>query len=162
MSIVKSVMQTSLKTTSPNNTVAEVAASMKELKMGAILLVENDELVGIFTERDLLNRVVAEGKDPASTKISDVATQNPIVVKENAHIKDCALILKDKGFRHLPVVDDDNRHVGIVSSRDFFQYMTDELENVIDKIRISGDKIEENFDIYELVGGGGYGIPRGN
>ncbi|PID44515.1 MAG: histidine kinase [Proteobacteria bacterium] len=161
MSIVKSVMQTNLVTTSPDNTVSEVAEKMKEYKLGAILLVDNDGLFGIFTERDLLNRVVAEGKDPASTKVSEVATKDPIVVRENAHIKDCALILKNEGFRHLPVVNEDNAHVGIVSSRDFFQYMTDELENVIDKIRTSGDPIQEDFDIYELVGGGGYGIPPG-
>lgn len=160
MAIVKSVMKGNLKTAQCSESVAEAAKRMKEHKLGALLVEEGAALVGIFTERDLLNRVVAEGKDPLTTTVGEVSTQNPVVVKESAPIKQCASILKDQGFRHLPVVNEDGVHVGIVSSRDFFLYMADELEQVIDKARRSGEPVDADLDIYEILGGGGYGIPQ--
>ena len=105
----------------PGSMVKAVATQMRDLKLGAILVVENDELKGIFTERDLLNRVVAEGRDPNSTPVMDVATSNPVVVRQNAHIRECAVILNQRGFRHLPVLGDDGKPVGIVSSKGFLQ-----------------------------------------
>ncbi len=162
MAIIKSVMKTDVKVCAPGTSVAEVAVQMRDLKVGAVLVVENDALKGVFTERDLLNRVVAEGKDPRDTQVIDVATTNPVTVKSNAHIRDCAVILNERGFRHLPVVGDDGKPIGIVSSRDFFRFITEQLETVIDKVRLSEAKIEEDLDLYELVGGGGYGIPRAN
>lgn len=160
MAIVKSVMKTNLVTASPDETVDVVAKRMREHNLGAILLVEGGKLVGIFTERDALNRIAAEGRNPMGLAVREVATANPIVAKETMHVKDCAQILRDRGFRHLPVVDADGKNVGIVSSRDFFMYMTDELEQVIDRSRANGEVIEQDLDIFELVGGGGYGIPR--
>jgi len=160
MALVNKVMQTNLVTATSSETVSAVAKRMKESHLGAILLVDNEKLTGIFTERDLLNRVVSEDKDPKTTLVSDVATSNPFVVKEDTHIKECAQILRKKGFRHLPVVDDNGKHVGIVSSRDFFQFVAEELEQVIDKARNSGEKIEEDFDIYEYLGAGGCGLPH--
>jgi CBS domain-containing protein len=160
MTLVNTVMKTNLVTAASSETVSAVARRMKESHLGAVLLVDNKKLTGIFTERDLLNRVISEDKNPQTTLVSDVATSNPIVVNENSRIKECAQILRDKGFRHLPVVDDNGKHIGIVSSRDFFQYMAEELELVIDKARDSGGKIEEDFDIYEYLGAGGCGLPH--
>ncbi len=161
MALVKKVMKTALVTATSDETVTAVSQRMKESHLGAILLVDNNQLTGIFTERDLLNRVVAEGKNPTTTLVKEVATPNPIVVKETAHIKECAQILRDQGFRHLPVMDDNGHHVGIVSSRDFFQFMAIELEQVIDRMRGTDEKVEESFDIYEYLGAGGCGLPRG-
>ena len=160
MALVNKVMKTNLVTATSDETVSAVSKRMKESHLGAILIVDNDKLTGIFTERDLLNRVISEDKDPQTTQVSEVATSKPIVVKEDAHIKECAQILRDKGFRHLPVVNDNGKHIGIVSSRDFFQYVAEELEKVIDKVRDSGEKIEEDFDIYEYLGAGGCGLPH--
>lgn len=160
MAIVKSVMKTNLITATPDETVEVVASRMKEHNLGAILLVEDGKLVGIFTERDALNRIAAAGKNPKGLPVKEVATANPVVAKESMHVKECAQILRDRGFRHLPVVNDQGKNVGIISSRDFFMYMTDELEQVIDRSREKGQVIEQDLDIFELVGGGGYGIPR--
>ncbi len=160
MALVSKVMKTDLITAISSETVSTVAKRMKASHLGAILIVDNDKLTGIFTERDILDRVAAEEKDPKTTLMSEVATFNPISVKADAHIKECAQILRDKGFRHLPVVDDNGKHIGIVSSRDFFQYMAEELEQIIDKVRNSGEKLEEDFDIYEYLGAGGCGLPH--
>jgi len=99
-------------------TVREAARDMRARHVGAVLVVAGDRLEGIFTERDMVNRVVAEGLDPDGTKLAEVMTRNPDTVGPN----DTALValrrMQDGGYRHLPVVD--NGHlVGIVSRRDF-------------------------------------------
>ena len=160
MALVKKVMKTSLVTATSQETVTTVSQRMKESHLGAILIIDENKLSGIFTERDLLNRVVAEGKDSSTTQVKEVATPNPIAVKDDTRIKECAKILRDQGFRHLPVVDQDGNPVGIVSSRDFFQYMANELEQVIDRMRGTDEKVDESFDIYEYLGAGGCGLPR--
>lgn len=160
MALVKKVMKTSLVTATSEETVAAVCKRMKESHLGAILVVNDNQLSGIFTERDLLNRVISEGLDPETTNVMAVATPNPIVVKDDTHIKECAEILRDQGFRHLPVMDQEGNPAGIVSSRDFFQYMADELEQVIDRMRGTDEKVDESFDIYEYLGAGGCGLPR--
>lgn len=99
-------------------TVREAAREMRARHVGAVLVVAGDRLEGIFTERDMVNRVVAEGLDPDGTKLAEVMTRNPDTVGPN----DTALValrrMQDGGYRHLPVVDS-GRLVGIVSRRDF-------------------------------------------
>jgi CBS domain-containing protein len=99
-------------------TVREAAQKMRNRHVGAVLVVSGEQLEGIFTERDVVNRVVAEGLDPDGTTLANVMTANPDTVRPN----DTALValrrMQDGGYRHLPVVD--NGHlVGIVSRRDF-------------------------------------------
>lgn len=115
------------------DTVVKVAQQMNEHNLGSILVVENETLWGIFSERDILKRVVAVGKDPATTLVKQVATPNPIVVHENASVGDCARLIKGHGFRHLPVVDANKRPIGIISSRDFLQYSVNEIEDLVNK-----------------------------
>ena len=160
MILINKLMKKDLVTSGPNETVSAVSKRMSEKKMGAILVIENGHLVSIFTERDLLNRVVALGRDPNSTLIKEVATPNPICVKESTRVKECAEILNSQNFRHIPVINDEGTAIGIISSRDFFQYMTEELERLIFRFRSSGEKIEDNFDPYEYFGAGGFGLPR--
>ncbi len=159
MVIVKDVMKTSLVSARPEEVVDAVCKRMKQNHLGAVLVMDGKHLVGIFTERDVLNRVVAEDRDPKTVQVRDVCTPNPIAVRGSTSIKSCANILRTKGFRHLPVVDDAENAIGILSSRDFFQFMTDELEQVIDTFRKSGEKLEETFDPYEYLGAGGMGLP---
>lgn len=159
MALVKDVMKTQLVTAEADESVAVVCRRMKQHHLGAVLVMQAGKMTGIFTERDVLNRIVAEGRDPAQLTVKDVYTANPVAVKGGTSIKACAAILRKQGFRHLPVVDDSEHPVGIVSSRDFFQFMTDELEQVIDTFRKSGEKVEESFDPYEYLGAGGVGLP---
>lgn len=159
MALVKDVMKTNLVTASPDESVAVVSRRMKENHLGAVLVMLSGKMVGIFTERDILNRVVAEGRNADQVRVEEVCTLNPVAVKASTAMKACAAILRKQGFRHLPVVDDAEQPIGIVSSRDFFQFMTDELEHVIDTFRKSGEKVEESFDPYEYLGAGGVGLP---
>lgn len=97
--------------------VAEVAAVMKGHKLGAILVLEGPRLAGIFTERDALFRVAAEGLDPKVTTMAEVMTRDPVTVGADKPFTDALEIMHGGQFRHVPVLDDDEP-IGMVSSRD--------------------------------------------
>ena len=104
--------------TAPADTLVTTAAcAMKAAKVGAMLVVENGRLAGIFTERDALFRVLAEGLDPATTPISQVMTANPQTISPDKPFGHAMHMMFEGGFRHVPVVED-GRPVGMVSARD--------------------------------------------
>jgi len=135
--------------TGPEESVASGARRMAEHRIGALLVVEDGRLVGIFSERDLLKRVVAEGRDPQTTKIGDVCSTNVATVSESADPATCARLIRDRGFRHLPVVDDDGSPVGILSARDFLQHIADELEVLLDR-SYRRQRAEEQADPFDF------------
>lgn len=100
-----------------DRTVLEAARYMMEHRIGALPVLRNGELVGIFSERDIMNRVVAVGRLPGSTKISEVMTTNPKAVGVDETIENCLYLMREFGFRHLPIVDGKELK-GLVSSRD--------------------------------------------
>jgi CBS domain-containing protein len=100
-----------------DRTVLEASRLMVEHNIGAVPVLREGKLVGIFSERDLLKRVVAEGRSPTSTLVADVMTPDPLVVDPNETIEHCMVVMKQHNFRHLPVCDR-GRLVGIVSLRD--------------------------------------------
>jgi CBS domain-containing protein len=120
--------------------VVEAARRMRERKVGAILVVEYSKLVGIFTERDALFRVVADGRDPNEITLHDVMTRNPKTIHPDRPFGDALAIMYQGKFRHVPVVEDD-RPVGVVSARDamgpeleqfvYSQILDDETRNVL-------------------------------
>lgn len=152
MAIIGALMQTEMVTAKPEEKLADVAQRMRDNRVGAVLVVEGDKLEGLFSERDLLTRVVAAGKDPATTTVGSVSTRDLVTVGIDTHVKECATILKEKRFRHLPVVDG-GKPVGILSARDFFEYVVDGLERVVDEIRYK-QQIDEGLDPYDHFGGG--------
>lgn len=114
---VKSVMERGKRLVAPpETTVAKAAKLMARKNVGAIMVVEGKRLVGIFTERDTVFRVVAEGRDVATTTIGEVMTREPITVGPDEIFGRALLLMHDNGFRHVPVVDN-GEPVGIVSSR---------------------------------------------
>lgn len=119
-----------LTTFSADITVRHAAKAMAERHIGAVLVTANGRLEGIFTERDVLNRVVAPGKDPETVTIGEVMTRNPDTVSPDATALDTLIRMQTKGYRHLPVVDD-GELVGIVSVRDLFAAVKRELEEDI-------------------------------
>ena len=98
-------------------TVTEAARLMLPKKVGAVAVVEDGKLVGIFTERDALFRVVAQGRDPQTIKLSEVMTRNPQTIHPDKPFPDALHIMYEGGFRHVPVVED-GRPIGIISARD--------------------------------------------
>ena len=88
-----------------SNTVLEAARYMMEYNIGAVPVMRNGDLAGILSERDIMNRVVAVGRTPGTTAVSEVMTPNPRAVAADETIDECLFIMREFGFRHLPVVD---------------------------------------------------------
>jgi len=97
-------------------TVREAAKLMKTKRYGAVLVTEGDELLGIFTERDAIFRVIAVGLDPDATPLADVMTKDPTTITPDKTFGHAMLMMHEGGFRHVPVVED-GKLVGMVSSR---------------------------------------------
>ena len=114
---VKSVMERKkLLVAPPGTTVAKAARLMAKKNVGAVMVVAEKRLVGIFTERDAVFRVIAAGRDPEATTIGEVMTPDPVTVDPNEIFGRVLLAMHEQGFRHMPVVEN-GEPVGIVSSR---------------------------------------------
>jgi CBS domain-containing protein len=106
---------------SPFGTVSQAAQEMNLRRVGSVLVMESGRLIGIFTERDVLWRVVAAGLDPKTTPLSQVMTRNPITVGPDTPIQCVMDIFTEKRFRHLPVVDE-GRLLGLISIGDVLRW----------------------------------------
>jgi CBS domain-containing protein len=105
-------------TASSEITVSEAARLMKKKALGSVMVVKDDgRLVGIFTERDALFRVLAEGRDPKATTLADVMTPHPQTIAPDKPFGHALLMMYDGGYRHVPVVEH-GKPVGMVSARD--------------------------------------------
>lgn len=116
-------------TASAGISVAEAAQLMKEHRVGAILVVQGGKLKGIFTERDALFRVMAAGRDPKTTTLSEVMTPNPRTISPDRPFGHALHLMYEGEFRHVPVVEN-GRPLGMVSARDALgpdlqQFITD-------------------------------------
>src|ERR1700737_5050197 len=81
----------------------ETVRAMVEHNIGAVPVLHNGQLVGIFSERDLMKRVVAEGRDPRSTSLAEVMTDDPLAISLNEELGNCMSVMRRNNFRHLPV-----------------------------------------------------------
>ncbi len=104
-------------TDSPDDTLAEASAKMHDQQTGSLLVMEQDRLTGIVTERDVL-RTVAAGKDPKGVSLRDVMTTDVVTIHPDTTVQEAAEIMFQKWFRHLPVVTGEGEVVGIISLRD--------------------------------------------
>ena len=114
---VRTVMERKrLLTAPPEITVSKAAKKMARRKVGAVMVVDHDSLVGIFTERDAVFRVVARGRDAQTTRLADVMTPAPQTVDPDKSFGYALLLMYENGFRHLPVIEN-GKLIGIVSAR---------------------------------------------
>jgi CBS domain-containing protein len=107
--------------------VLEAARYMMERNVGALPVLRNGELAGILSERDIMNRVVAVGRTPGTTAVSEVMTANPRAVALDETVEECLFIMREFGFRHLPIVDGKELK-GLVSLRDILMKQAAEIE----------------------------------
>ncbi|WP_366555740.1 CBS domain-containing protein [Aquibaculum sediminis] len=113
---------------SPETTVREATAVMAERGISAVMVGEPQNLLGIFTERDLVRRVVATERDPAATRLSEVMTAQPYTLRPGDTAAEALQRMRANGFRHLPVLDG-SQIVGMVSIRDLFSVVLEEVED---------------------------------
>jgi len=129
--LVSDIMSSQVQALPGSATVLEAASLMSECGIGAVAVVEEGRLEGIFTERDALCRVMVAGRDPAKTPLRDVMTASPETAIPQMNAVAALLKMRNGGFRHLPVVENDQLK-GIVSMRDFigaeFHEVDEQLE----------------------------------
>jgi CBS domain-containing protein len=150
MATIDSLMKTEMVTARADETVAHAAYMMATSGIGAVLVTEESKLAGILSERDIL-KLVGEGRDPARTKVGELATSYPTTVAPDTHVRDCSKLMRDEGFRHLPVVRGVEA-VGIISARDLFGYVAGSLERVVDEEQYAR-ALASGEDPYDHPGG---------
>ena len=126
-------------TAPPNMTIRDAARQMKQRNVSSIIVIDAaGRLVGIFTERDALSRVLAEGRDAKATKLADVMTAHPQTIGPDKPVGHALLMMYEGGFRHVPVVRD-GRPVGMISARDALGPELQEFESELERRKRIGE-----------------------
>ena len=114
-----------------NASVLDAATLMNDHKIGGLVVLENRRVAGMFTERDVLRRVVAAQRDPASTSIESVMTDEVVCCTPETTIEEARTIMRNRRVRHLPVVDDERNLSGLISIGDLNAWMLDGQQKTI-------------------------------
>ena len=115
----------------PGSTVLEAAQLMNGHRIGSLAVVENGQLVGIFTERDILMRIVARQLDPTATKVHEVMTREVVCGGPHTTVEEARGVMKNRRLRHLPILDEVGQLCGMVSIGDLNAYETHDKEMTI-------------------------------
>lgn len=124
----------------PSQTVAEAVALMREKGVGCLLVCEQEQVVGVFTERDLLRRVLAQGK-PLTLPIADCMTRDPVTVHPKDSIGTAVRRMQQGGYRHLPVVID-GKPVGVLSVKRIIHYLVEHFPEAVYNLPPEPDAIQ--------------------
>jgi CBS domain-containing protein len=136
---IDQVMTRGLEIVSPDMTVKEAAIRMAEADVGAILVGSQEGLCGILTTRDIIIRLVAEGRDPGAVSVGDVMSSTLFVCRENDSVEQAIAEMKKRQVRRLPVVDAANKPIGIVVLSDLSKHLSsadlEQLRRVVEPHR---------------------------
>ncbi len=147
MNTIRQLLQTKghdLWSARPDTSVYDALQLMDEHSIGALLVLDGDDLVGIFSERDYARKVVLKGKTSRGTTIGEIMSRRVSCVRTDQTIEECMALMTDKHIRHLPVLEDD-KLVGVISIGDVVkaviseqEFVIEQLENYITGIRYPG------------------------
>lgn len=131
-----------LATVSPGMTVHEAIELMAKWDIGAVVVMEDAQLVGIFTERDCLHKIALPNRSTRETKVEDVMTRQVRFATPELTVSECLALMTERRFRHLPVLDNDHNVIGMISIGDLVKAKIDEQVFVIDQLEryIMGDR----------------------
>jgi CBS domain-containing protein len=118
---------------SPDSSVYHALELLESKNMGALVVVEDKTLIGIFTERDYARKVILKGRSSKDTIIRDIMTDRPIYVSPDTTIDECMQIMTDKHIRHLPVMDN-GRLTGVLSIGDLVKFVIEEKNFIIEHL----------------------------
>jgi CBS domain-containing protein len=120
-------------TIAPNATVFDALTSMAENDIGALLVVENDEVVGIFSERDYARKIILHGKSSRDTEVQEIMTSEVLCISPDQSVTKCMALMTDKRIRHIPVLDD-GQLVGVISIGDVVKAIISEQQIIINHL----------------------------
>ncbi len=139
-------------TRTPETTVFDAVSAMSEKNYGSVIIVDaNEKVIGVVTERDVMNKLVGKGLDAKTTKLSDIMTENPRLAKETDDMVDWLRIMSNERFRRLPVVDAEGRIKAVFTQGDFVSYTWPDLMYQLKSIATA--TISKNWAPF-LIGGG--------
>lgn len=118
----------------PDESVLEAISKMAELNIGALVVTENESLVGIISERDYRNKIILKGRTSADTSVSQIMVDEVVFVKPTDNINLCMQLMTNKKIRHLPVLENDSL-VGVISIGDVVKAVIESQKNEIDSLR---------------------------
>lgn len=118
----------------PDNSAQEGLQIMADRDIGALLVIDQGDMVGIVTERDFVRRLLNIGRDPQAVRIRDIMTTNVLYVHPETSVEHCMALMTEKQVRHLPVVDQEANLVGIISIRDIIADVISEKEFIIEQL----------------------------
>jgi CBS domain-containing protein len=118
----------------PQTTVYEALEVMADKNIGAVLVLDEGRVAGIFSERDYARRVVLRGKASRDTAVADVMTAEVVCARPNLSVEKCLALMTEKRFRHVPVLDDGDRLLGIVSIGDVVKAMLNKQQIIINHL----------------------------
>lgn len=136
MGKVRNILETKSKiifSVSPDTSVYIALEVMFDKNISALLILENNQPVGIFTERDYARKVALQGKNSRDTKMREIMTKNLITITPDYKIEDAMRIMTEKFIRHLPVLENGNL-VGVISIGDLVKYLIEEQKFIIDNL----------------------------
>lgn len=136
----------------PETTVFDAVSAMSEKNYGSVIVVdEQEKVIGVVTERDVMNKLVGKGLDSQTTKLSDIMTENPRLARETDDMVDWLRIMSNERFRRLPVVDENDRIKAVFTQGDFVSYTWPDLLYQLKSITTA--TISKNWAPF-LIGGG--------
>lgn len=125
----------SLIAVSPKDTVFHAVKVMADNKIGAVLVLDGEHLVGIFSERDYARKVILMGKASKDTLVSEIMTDKVVYVTPHNTVSECMALMTEGHFRHLPVLDESQQVIGIVSIGDLVKETISEQQFIIDQLQ---------------------------
>ncbi|QFT91398.1 Inosine-5'-monophosphate dehydrogenase [Roseovarius sp. THAF9] len=136
----------------PDTSAYDAAKAMAEKNFGSVIVVDSDDkVVGVVTERDMMNKLVAGERDAKTTKLSEIMTENPRVARETDDMIDWLRMMSNERFRRLPVVDEEGRIQAVLTQGDFVSYTWPDLMHQVKSIATA--TISKNWAVF-LIGGG--------
>src|ERR1041385_9161050 len=128
------IAQSPTVTVEPSTTVLDAVKTMDRENIGAVAIMEQGTLQGIFSERDVMLRVVLENRDPGTTRISDVMTADVVTIRRDSTADDALKLMHDKHIRHLPVIDALGKVVAMLSIRNLLHEKVEDLTDQLDSL----------------------------
>jgi CBS domain-containing protein len=134
LSLILEKKGTEIFSVSPTASVTDAVRRMNSESIGCLLVIDDGRTVGIFTERDVLTRVIEHGRDPTSTRVSEVMSKDPVSIDRHATLEEAMAVMRSRRFRHLVVTGDAGALSGLLSINDLIGWLVEDREHEIEQL----------------------------